>query len=54
VRTEPAQRAPRSLGNHAQLAMLPREHGDDAICFPEIDTGEHDRFASVQSPGLPL
>jgi hypothetical protein len=49
VRSEATERAPRPLGDHAELAVLPRVERQDAVGLAEIHPAEHDGFAAIES-----
>ena len=49
VRSQATERTPRALGDHAQLAVLPRVKRQDAVGLAEIHPAEHDGFAAIES-----
>ena len=49
VRSEAAERTPRALGDHAELAVLARIKRQDSVGLAEIHPAEHDGFAAIES-----
>jgi hypothetical protein len=49
MRSQATKRTPRALGDHAQLAVLPRVKRQDAVSFAEIHPTEDDGFAAIKS-----